>query len=100
MKTISPSFSHINLDLKSQKLDKATSGKPRPLEEALRSEPKFVTNYDRLVKHVAQILHRNRNLNLFYRGQSTDHKRDGKTTLLPAISKGKISLQQSGDFPS
>jgi len=44
-----------------------------------------VNTYDELVRSVAQILHRHRNLNLFYRGQSVDHREDEKTSILPSI---------------
>lgn len=89
MRYISPSFSHLNLlkqELKSENNDWA---KARPLEDVLESKPKRANTYDELVKDVAQILHRNRNVVLFYRGQSKDYILDGKTTILPSIYRKK-----------
>lgn len=42
-----------------------------------------------MVKDVAQILHRNRNLSLYYRGQSHDYKDEGKTTVHPSVYRKK-----------
>lgn len=89
MRHISPSFSHINLELKKDKPSNEDWAKARPLDEVLKSAPKRVETYDDLVKDVAQILHRNRNYVLFYRGQSNDYKTDGKTTILPSIYRKK-----------
>ena len=63
---------------------------PIPLVDRLRSTPRYVESYDELVKDIAQILHRNRNLTLYYRGQTSDYKEDGKTTLLPSIYRKKM----------
>lgn len=90
MRHISPSFSHINLQRKKDKLNDKEWAKAMPLDEVLKSAPKRVETYDDLVKDVAQILHRNRNYVLFYRGQSNDYKTDdGKTTILPSIYRKK-----------
>ncbi len=89
MRHISPSFSQINLELKKDKPSNEEWAKARPLDEVLKSAPKRVDTYDDLVKDVAQILHRNRNYVLFYRGQSNDYKTDGKTTILPSIYRKK-----------
>lgn len=89
MKIISSSFSHINLLKKTEKLAVKEWAKALPLDDILKSEPKKVSTYDDLVKDVAQILHRNRNLTLYYRGQSNDYKSEGKTTILPSIYRKK-----------
>lgn len=89
MRHISPSFSHINLELKKDKPSNDDWAKARPLDEVLKSAPKRVETYDDLVKDVAQILHRNRNYVLFYRGQSNDYKTEGKTIILPSIYRKK-----------
>src|SRR5690606_10628576 len=44
-----------------------------------------VSNYEELVKHVGRIAFYNRSHTLFYRGQSNDFKKDGKSTCLPTI---------------
>jgi hypothetical protein len=85
MRHISNSFSHINLQRQQDKLTDKEWAMALPLVEVLKSEPKRVETYDDLVKNVAQILHRNRNYVLFYRGQSKDYKEDGKTIILPSI---------------
>lgn len=83
MRKILRSFSHIKLADK--KWNEASW-----LDEVLTSAPKRVETYDELVKDVAQILHRNRNHVLFYRGQSNDYKtEEGKTTILPSIYRKK-----------
>lgn len=91
MKSLTTAFSHINLEQKSSSLTDKEWAKPFPLDEILKSPPRKVKTYDDLVKDVAQILYRHRNLTLFYRGQSHDHKNvDGKSTILPSIyRKGK-----------
>jgi hypothetical protein len=89
MRHISPSFSHINLQRKKDKLTDKEWAKAMPLDEVLKSAPKRVETYDDLVKDVAQILHRNRNYVLFYRGQINDYKTEGKTTILPSIYRKK-----------
>jgi hypothetical protein len=86
MRKINSSFSHVNLDLKKNKSEEANWLKPKLLDDILKSEPLRVYNYDQLVESIAQILHRNRNLTLLYRGQSTDYKNSsGATTILPSI---------------
>jgi hypothetical protein len=89
MRNIQTSFSHINLQRKKDKLTDKEWAKALPLDEVLKSTPKRVETYDDLVKDIAQILHRNRNYVLFYRGQSIDFKTDGKTTILPSIYRKK-----------
>jgi len=89
MRPISSSFSHINLQRKQDKITDKEWAKALPLDEVLKSNAKRVKTYDDLVKDVAQILHRNRNYVLFYRGQSYDHKIDGKTTIPPSIYRKK-----------
>jgi hypothetical protein len=89
MKIITSSFSHINLELKKGKQSGTDWAKPRAIEEILKSEPKKVNTYDDLVKDVAQLLFRHRNLTLFYRGQSSDYTFEGKSTILPSIYRKK-----------
>ena len=89
MRHISPSFSHINLQRKTDKLTDKEWAKAMPLDEVLKSAPKRVETYDDLVKDVAQIFHRNRNHVLFYRGQSNDFKTGAKTSILPSIYRKK-----------
>ena len=89
MRHIAPSFSHINLQRKEDKVSDKEWAKALPLDEVLKSAPKRVETYDELVMDVAQILHHNRNYVLFYRGQSNDYKIGGKTTLLPSIYRKK-----------
>ena len=95
MKKLASSFSHINL----LPNPKTTTGinwtKPYPLEEILKSPPKKVNTYPDLVKDVARLLHHNRQLTLFFRGQAKDHKdKDGKTTILPSIFRKKTGEKQ------
>lgn len=78
MRTISPSFSHINLQRKQDKLTDKEWAKALPLDEVLKSDVKRVETYDDLVKDVAQILYRNLYYVLFYRGQSKDYKTESK----------------------
>lgn len=90
MKPIAPSFSHINLQNRGSTPKDKDWNKPLPLDEVLSSEPMWADTYDKLVRNVAQILYYNRNLALFYRGQSSDHKSEqGKTTILPTIYRKK-----------
>ena len=84
MKSISAPFSHVNLQ-KSEILNENEWAKPLPLEEVLKSDPRKVNTYDELVKDVAQILHRHRNLTLYYRGQNFDYQYEDKTIILPSI---------------
>lgn len=83
MRKIEPLFSHVNLQYKLAK--KPDWGKPVKLDQILGAPPKTVSNYDELVRDIAQILHYNRNLTLFYRGQHTERQFKGKTQLLPSI---------------
>lgn len=87
MKELTNIFSHINLNRKENKNDDWR--KLAKLDEVRTSNPRFVTTYDDLVKDVAQILHRHRNLTIFYRGQPTDYKEKGKTIILPSIYRKK-----------
>jgi hypothetical protein len=89
MKTINNPFSHINLQRRKDKLTDKEWAKALPLDEVLKSVPQRVETYDDLVKDVAQILHRNRNYVLYYRGQNNDYKAEGKTTILPSIYRKK-----------
>jgi hypothetical protein len=88
MKILSNSFSHVNLNKRENNSgDKWFN--PTKLEEILESRPRFVETYDDLVKDVAQILHRHRNLALYYRGQNADYKENNKTIILPSIYRKK-----------
>lgn len=89
MKSLVSSFSHVNLQKKKTKGTDDKWAKALPLEVVLKSPPKHVSTYDDLVKDVAQILHRNRNLTLFYRGQSSDYKSEGLTSIMPSIFRKK-----------
>lgn len=90
MRQINHSFSHLNLERKSNKLSDKEWAKPMSLEDIINSEPRRVETYDDLVKDVAQILHHNRNYVLFYRGQGNDYKNDvGETIILPSIYRKK-----------
>ena len=85
MKSLPSSFSHLNLNKKENKPNDKDWLKPSTRDEILNSKPRFTKTYDDLVKDVAQILHRHRNLSLFYRGQDADYKKNKKTILLPSI---------------
>lgn len=89
MKSLSSSFSHVNLNKKENNSSDRGWIKPVPLDEILESNARFVETYDDLVKDVAQILHRHRNLALFYRGQNIDYKENKKTIVLPSIYRKK-----------
>ena len=97
MRPIASSFSHVNL------INKRVTGwaKPVPLEKILDAEPKKVNTYDELVKDVAQISYRCRNLVLFYRGQNIEHFREGRSSVLPSIyrkKKGEKKLMLKARF--
>ncbi|MFZ1788466.1 MAG: hypothetical protein WAT92_09150 [Saprospiraceae bacterium] len=53
MRHISPSFSHINLQRKTDKLSDKEWAKPLSLDEVLKSDARRVNAYDDLVKNVA-----------------------------------------------
>jgi hypothetical protein len=89
MRAISSTFSHVNLQRKKDKANDEKWAKPLLLDVILKSTPKKVDTYDELVKDVAQILYRNRNLTLFYRGQNSDYKNEGKTTIMSSIFRKK-----------
>jgi hypothetical protein len=89
MKALLTAFSHLNLEKKDNKVLNKDWSKPIKLEEIQKSSPMKVNSYDDLVKNVAQILYRNRNLTLFYRGQGADYTEDGKTIILPSIYRKK-----------
>lgn len=91
MRNIPLSFSHVNLLLKEDKITNKKWFKPLALDEVLKSKPKKSNTYDELVKDVAQILHHNRNLTLYYRGQSSDYKVNNKTSILPSIYRKKAT---------
>lgn len=76
-------FSHLNIN--SRRDDGERWSAPYKVDEVAASQALRVETYDELVKKVAQILHRHRNLTLFYRGQKKDYKADGKTSILPII---------------
>jgi hypothetical protein len=84
MKSLLNSFSHINICKRENNPDFDWS-KPSKLDEILESRPRFAETYDNLVKDVAQILHRHRNLTLFYRGQNADYQENNRTAILPSI---------------
>lgn len=100
MRGIATAFSHMNLEKKSDNFSDKDWSKPFSLDEILKSEPRKVFTYDELVRDVAQILYRHRNLTLFFRGQSHDHRNDeGRSTLLPSIyrkgdSETKLLLKE------
>lgn len=101
MKQIGPSFSHVNLVRREAGKELKEWSKPTLIEDILKSEPYAVASYDELVRNVAQIHHRNRNFTLFYRGQSADHREDGKTIIVPSIyrkKEGKSKLQLKENF--
>lgn len=89
MKLISSSFSHTNLDEKNSHPDDRRWAAATPWDAIARSEARKVQTYDDLVTDVAQIMFYNRNLALYYRGQSKDYKKNGMTTLLPTIYRKK-----------
>lgn len=91
----------MNLEEKKNKNLNKEWAKAIPIDEIKKSKPKRVDSYDDLVKDVAQILHRNRNLTLYYRGQSNDFRNhDGRTSILPTIyrKKGKSRLMLKKRF--
>lgn len=95
MRKLHRAFSHLNLIAKNEKNQNKEWSKPRTLDEILKSHPKKVESYDQLVRDVAQILHRNRNLTLFYRGQSKDYKNNkGFSTILPSIYRKPQNVQK------
>jgi hypothetical protein len=89
MRKINTSFTHLNLEKKNNKTKNKDWSKPTLLEDVLKSNPKRVETYDDLVRDVAQIMYHNRNLTLFYRGQSKDYKDDDRTTIKPSIYRKK-----------
>jgi len=89
MRHISASFSHINLERMKDKHINKEWAKPLSLDEVLKSNARKVDTYDDLVKSVAQIFFHNRNLTLYYRGQSNDYRLEGKTTIMPSIYRKK-----------
>lgn len=89
MRRINSSFSHINLEKKKDKFNDSVWSKPTSSDEILNSSPKRVETYDDLVRDVAQIMYYNRNLTLFFRGQSKDYMVDGCTIIKPSIYRKK-----------
>jgi hypothetical protein len=66
--------------------------KPIPIDEILSSKPKSVDTYDELVQDVAQILHRNKEYVVYYRGQAKDYRdKNNRTSILPSIYRKKDS---------
>jgi len=95
MKKLASSFSHINLMPNPKTKTGEDWTKPYPLEEILKSPPKHVNTYSALVKDVAKVLHHNRQLTLFFRGQTKDYKdKDGRTTILPSLFRKKPGEKQ------
>jgi hypothetical protein len=103
MRSISRVFSQVNLQRKLTNPNNTNWAKPSRLEVVLKSKPKRVDTYDDLVKDVAQILHHNRNLTLYYRGQSKDYTdpKSGNTVIVPSIYRkkpGKSKLMLKDEF--
>ena len=92
MKSLPSSFSHINLAHNPKSRTGKDWTKPYTLEEILKAPPKKVNTYDELVRDIAQLQHRNRKLNLFFRGQTKDYQdTDKKSTILASIFRKKPS---------
>lgn len=89
MRKINKSFSHLNLEKKNDKIKNSDWAKPTLLDDILKSNPKRVETYDDLVRDVAQIMYYNRNLTLFFRGQSKDYANDNSTIIKPSIYRKK-----------
>ena len=89
MRRINTSFSHLNLEKKNNKIENNDWSKPTPLDDILKSNPKLVETYDDLVRDVAQIMYYNRNLTLFFRGQSKDYTNDNSSIIKPSIYRKK-----------
>jgi hypothetical protein len=99
MRKIDPLFSHVNLQ---RKISKQTHWDVSVgLDKVLEAEPIKVETYDELVRYNAQILHYNRNITIFYRGQNEERKFENKTQLLPSIFRkfaGQKNLQLKERF--
>lgn len=89
MKSILSNFSHLNIQAKNIGIPLKDRSKPTKLVDILKSEPMVVKSYDELVKCIAQVQYRSRHLNLYFRGQSIDYKKDNLTTILPSIYRKK-----------
>ena len=90
MKSLASSFTHINLQPNPKTKTGKDWTKPYVLDEILKSKPKKINRYDDLVKDVAQLLHRNRQLTLFFRGQTKDYlDKDKRSTILAGIFRKK-----------
>lgn len=89
MRRINTSFLHLNLEKKNDKIKNNDWSKQTLLEDILKSNPKRVNTYDDLVRDVAQIMYYNRNLTLFFRGQSRDYKDGDSTIIKPSIYRKK-----------
>lgn len=90
MKSLPLSFCHINLNRNPKSKSGLDWTKPYPLEKILKEPPLKINTYDELVKNVAQLQHRNRKYNLFFRGQTNDYTdAEGKTTMLASIFRKK-----------
>ncbi|MBK6446454.1 MAG: FRG domain-containing protein [Bacteroidetes bacterium] len=85
MKTISSSYSHLDLG--------KPYGKQRPITEnskIRKSKALHVGTYQELVEKVARISYYNREWNLFYRGQHSDYKsKEDLTSILPTMYRTK-----------
>lgn len=89
MRRINTSFSHLNIEKKIDKIKNSDWPKHTLLDDILKSNPRKINTYDELVKDVAQIMYYNRNLTLFFRGQSKDYKDDDRTIIKPSIYRKK-----------
>lgn len=89
MRQIQTAFSHINLQRKKSKSSDKEWSKPVTNEDIINSTPMHIESYDDLVQAVAQILFHNRNLVVYYRGQSKDYLQDGKTAIISTIYRKK-----------
>lgn len=100
MKRITSAFSHINVELKNN-LEKPDWFPKRKNEEIVSSQPLRVNTYNELVEAVALLGYHNREYHLFYRGQASDYRIKGSTTILPSIYRkkpGEKSLQLKKKF--
>ena len=83
MRKIQPLFGQINLIQRQQ--GNPDWYQPHTNDEVLQQPPIPVATYNQLITHIAPLQHYNRNITLFYRGQTTDRQKDGMTQLLPSI---------------
>lgn len=88
MRKIEKAFCHLNLQRMNQGKPQQWA-KPFPNEEIIKSQPLVVDTYDELVGNVARIMHYNRALLMFFRGQSKDHTYNDRSTILASIFRDK-----------